>query len=72
MSFAAFMASGIGRGVRIAAGLLLIVWGVFLGGGLLPAIVGVLPLAAGVLDVCVLAPLFGGPFKGAEARAKAR
>ena len=70
MSFAAFMASGIGRGVRIAAGLLLIVWGLFLGGGVVAAIIGVLPLAAGVLDVCVLAPLFGGPFKGAEARAK--
>jgi hypothetical protein len=27
-------------------------------------------LLAGIFDVCLFAPLFGGPLKGAEARAK--
>jgi len=72
MAFAAFMASGLGRGVRIAAGLLLIVWGVFLGGGAVPAVIGLVPLIAGVMDICLLAPLFGAPLKGAEVRARGR
>ncbi len=73
MGFAKFMSSGLGRGLRIVAGLALIMIGLFsVGGtgGILLAVVGVVPLAAGVLDVCLFAPVFGGPLKGAEARAK--
>ena len=74
MGFAKFMSSGLGRGVRIVVGLALIVIGLFsMGGtgGLILAVVGAVPLMAGVLDVCLFAPLFGGPLKGAEARSKA-
>lgn len=72
MAFAAFMASRLGRGVRIVAGVLLIAWGLFLGGGVVPAVIGLVPLLAGVLDICLLAPLFGAPLKGAEVRARAK
>ena len=74
MGFAKFMSSGLGRGVRIVAGLILIGLGVFsVGGtgGLILAVVGAVPLLAGVFDVCLFAPLFGGPLKGTDARAKA-
>ena len=71
MGFAKFMSSGLGRGVRIVAGLVLIVLGLASGGagGLIVAVVGAVPLLAGILDVCLFAPLFGGPLKGADARA---
>ncbi len=75
MSFAKLMSSGLGRGLRIVAGLALIVIGLFsVGGtsGIILAIVGVVPLLAGILDVCLFAPLFGGPLKGAEARVQAK
>jgi hypothetical protein len=72
MEFAAFMASPAGRGIRIVAGIALIVVGlVALNAsalGIVLAVVGVVPLVAGVADFCVFAPLFGGPFKGAKAR----
>lgn len=74
MGFAKFMSSGVGRGLRIIVGLALIVIGVSsIGGtgGIILAVVGAVPLVAGALDVCLFAPLFGGPLKGAETRAKA-
>ncbi len=74
MGFAKFMSSGLGRGLRIVVGLALIVIGLFsVGGtgGIILAVVGVVPLLAGVLDVCLFAPLFGAPVKGADVRAKA-
>jgi hypothetical protein len=70
MGFAQFMASSAGRGVRIAAGLVFLVWGLFLGGGIVPVILGVVFVAVGALDVCLLAPLFGAPLKGADVRAR--
>lgn len=69
--FVAFMASTAGRITRIVAGLALIAWGLLgLGGtvGLVVAIVGAVPLLAGLLDVCLLAPLFGAPLSGAKIR----
>ena len=39
-------------------------------GGLILAVVGVVPLAAGVFDFCVFAPLFGQPLSGPAIRAK--
>lgn len=70
--FISFMASTTGRAVRIIAGLALIAWGVLgLGGttGLIVAIVGALPLLAGLFDFCVFAPLFGAPLSGPKIRA---
>lgn len=69
MAFAKFMSAGLGRGIRIVAGLVLIVLGVATNAWWL-AVIGAVPLLAGALDVCLFAPLFGGPLKGAEARAK--
>ena len=69
MDFAKFMSSGMGRGLRIVAGLALIVIGLFsVGGtgGVILAVVGAVPLLAGIFDVCLFAPLFGGPLKGSE------
>ncbi len=69
-SFFAFMASTAGRITRIVAGIVLIVLGVVFGGGWWAlAVVGLVPLAAGILDVCVFAPLFRLPFVGARLRA---
>lgn len=65
-----FLGSTWGRGVRVVAGLALIGTGIVLGDGWLAlAIVGVLPLAAGVFDVCVLGPLFRLPVLGRRFRA---
>ena len=69
--FVKFMASTTGRIVRIVAGLALIGWGLLgLGGtsGLIVAIVGLVPLAAGQFDFCVFAPLFGNPLSGRKIR----
>ena len=68
-SFFAFMASVAGRITRLAAGVVLIAVGALLGGGWWAlAVVGLVPLAAGIADVCVFAPLFHLPFKGARLR----
>lgn len=69
--FVKFMASPTGRITRIGAGAVLIVWGLAgLGGtlGIVVAAIGLIPLLAGLFDVCVFSPLFGGPFKGPEIR----
>ena len=73
--FGQFMASGLGRVVRIIGGGALIV------GSLLwldepasyvVAAIGLIPLLAGAFDKCVLSALSGGPFSGAEIRALGR
>lgn len=66
MGFARFMASGIGRGVRILAGIVLMIVGWALGGalGVVLALVGLVPLAAGVFNFCVFAPILRVPFNG--------
>ena len=69
MAFLEFLGSQAGRGVRIAAGLALIVAGVLLGGSCLAlSVIGLLPLAAGVFDFCVFGPLFRLPFIGRRFR----
>ena len=70
--FVSFMASAAGRVVRIVAGIALVVWGWFgLGGtvGIIVAIIGLVPLLAGVFDFCVFAPLFGASLSGPKIRA---
>jgi len=69
MAILGFLGSQPGRIVRIVAGLALIATGVLLGGAwVVLAVVGLLPLAAGVFDFCVLGPLFRLPFIGARFR----
>ncbi len=69
---AQFLASMSGRVVRGLAGVGLIGLGLFLGQGLLGwiiAVIGLVPLAASLFDVCLVVALFGGPLKGAALRA---
>lgn len=71
--FVSFMASVNGRVARVVAGIVLIVLGIWgIGGaiGVILAVVGAVPLLAGVFDVCVFAPLFGNPFRGKDIRAE--
>jgi hypothetical protein len=73
MGFAKFMSSGLGRVIRIVAGLALIAVGIFLMNGvwgIVVAVIGLVPFLAGLFDVCVIGALFlGTPFKGDEVRA---
>ncbi|MCA1668557.1 MAG: DUF2892 domain-containing protein [Thermomicrobia bacterium] len=74
MGFARFMATGIGRGIRIVAGAVVITIGLLRvrgGRGALLALLGLVPLLAGTFDVCVLAPLLRVPFKGSDVRVPA-
>ncbi len=70
--FCTFMASAAGRIIRVVAGVALIAWGLLgLEGiaGIIVAVVGAVPLLAGLLDFCVFAPLFGCPLSGSKIRA---
>lgn len=65
MKFAQFMSSSTGRLLRIVAGIALIVIGLIAGGGWITlSVIGLVPLLAGLVNVCLLAPLFGQPLKG--------
>jgi hypothetical protein len=67
-----FMASPAGRVTRIVAGIVLIAAGLLaIGGtvGIIVAVIGLVPLAAGAFDVCIFSRLFGGPFAGSAIRA---
>ena len=68
--FVKFMASRNGRITRIVAGAVLIILGFFVVDsitlGVILMVVGLVPLLAGILDYCLLAPLFGAPMSGAK------
>ena len=66
MSFVSFMRSTAGRGLRIIAGVALIAVGVSIGGagGVIIAVVGVVPLAAGIFNFCLAGPLLGVDLMG--------
>ena len=70
MKFSQFRASTAGRLLRIVVGLALIIAGLMMRstGGYILAAVGLLPLAAGAFDRCILAPLFHMPFSGKAIR----
>ncbi len=70
-AFAVFMASGAGRLLRIIAGLALIAWGWSMNeqtAGIVLMVVGLVPLLAGVFNVCLIAPIIGAPFAGKDAQ----
>lgn len=72
-SFLLFMASPTGRALRVAVGVALLVVGlVVLGGagGIILAVVALVPLLAGLFDVCVISRLVGGPLQGADIRSR--
>lgn len=67
MEFAKFMTSTLGRAIRIVAGIALVLVGLLAvhgATGVILIVVGLVPLLAGIFNVCVFAPLFGGPFNG--------
>jgi Protein of unknown function (DUF2892) len=67
MSFVSFMSSPAGRVARIVVGIALIVGGLAAvggTGGTVMAVVGALPLASGLLNICFLSALVGQPLKG--------
>ncbi len=72
MGFAKFMASGFGRAARAIIGLALVVLAItqFVAGapvlGAILGVVGLFFMAVGIFNICVLAPLFGGPLNGAK------
>lgn len=70
-AFFGFLASPAGRVVRIVAGIALVLVGLLAIGGVagwIVAIIGLVPLGAGLFDRCVFAPLFGLPFVGPRLR----
>lgn len=74
MAFIGFMASGAGRFARIIAGLALIGVGLLAlhnPSGIVLAVIGAVPLAAGVFDLCLFAPLFRLPIPGSDIRDRA-
>ena len=74
-AFFRFIASPAGQLIRIVAGIVLIAVGLKLihgAGGWVLAVIGLVPLGAGVFDSCVFAPLFGLPFVGESLRQAVR
>ncbi len=74
MTFVTFMNSAAGRAARIIAGLALIVVGLAViggTGGIVVAVVGLVPLGAGLANVCLFGPLLGADLHG-DAKAGAR
>ncbi|MFI7208801.1 YgaP-like transmembrane domain [Micromonospora aurantiaca (nom. illeg.)] len=68
-----FFNSPAGRVSRVVLGVVLIAVGVSLGGWWwLLALLGLLPLAAGLFNFCTLAPLFGMPLSGRRFREASR
>jgi hypothetical protein len=65
MQFVNFMNSTAGRAIRVLAGLALMAVGAAVGGttGVILAVVGLVPLAAGAFGLCLAAPLFHVPFR---------
>ncbi len=71
MGFIDVMASTAGRWLRVVAGVGLIALGLLAVrgvAGIIVAIVGVIPMAAGIFDFCIFAPLAGLPFFGPAIR----
>jgi len=66
-----FMSTPVGRAIRIAAGLLMIVAGAVAGGPWWTlAAGGILPLATGAFGVCPISPLVGRSWRGNACRAR--
>jgi len=72
MDFVGFMRSTVGRVLRAAVGVVLVLLALFDLNGLSTALqwvvllLGVLFIVVGILNVCLLAPLFGKSIKGGK------
>lgn len=66
---ARFINSPVGRLARVVAGVALITWGYTRRDstmGLVLMAVGLVPLAAGIFDLCLVSALLGGPIAGSR------
>ncbi|SDN27258.1 Protein of unknown function [Lentzea albidocapillata subsp. violacea] len=71
MGLVRFLGSQAGRALRVVLGLVMITVGTLAGGGwLVLAAAGLLPVAAGVFDFCLIGPLLRLPVKGRQLRAR--
>lgn len=73
MKIVKFMTSPFGRGLRVLLGVVVMAAGLFVVGGTLGtilALIGMVPLAGGVLDFCILSAILGYGLSGPAARAK--
>lgn len=68
MEFAKFMASPLGRALRVVPGVTLAYLGFTGDLGWLWGVIGLVLVASGALNYCALSKLFGGPFNGRDAR----
>ena len=61
MRFLSFMNAPLGRAIRVAGGIVVLVVGLLVGGplGTALALFSVLPIATGVFGVCPINPVFG-------------
>jgi hypothetical protein len=70
--FVVFMSNTSGRMLRVVAGVILALLGLFVAPAGIPRDVliglGVIVFLAGALNVCLFAPLFGAPFMGKDVR----
>lgn len=69
MAFAEFMPTPLGRGLRVVFGGLLIYVGLNMiqgVAGTVVALLGIVPITTGLLNLCILAPLLGVPFRGSS------
>jgi hypothetical protein len=67
--FARFINSTAGRVLRAAVGIAVICWGYTQRGsttGLILIVVGLVPLAAGTFNLCLVSALLGGPLFGSR------
>jgi hypothetical protein len=67
MDFVTFMRSSAGRGARIVAGGAIVVVGLAVlrgPAGIVIAVIGLVPLSAGIFNFCLFAPLFGMDLRG--------
>lgn len=71
MAFVAWMSKPAGRILRIVAGIILIGVGLYFQTfwGYVVAVVGVVPVLAGVFNFCLIGPLLGAPFRGSRSLA---
>ena len=72
-NFLSFMSSTAGRGTRIVMGLVLAVIGLFViegAGGAILAVVALIPIVAGIFDLCLAGLILGYGLQGSEIRSK--
>ena len=66
MAFSEFMATPLGRGLRVVFGGVLIYVGLNAVQGVVGtviALLGIVPIATGLLNICLIGPLLGAPLR---------